>query len=524
VNFGAHEEIQLLGLLVALGALLALAPALRLPVPVLLVAGGVALGFVPGLPQLVLPPDIVLVALLPPLLYSAAFFTSLRDLRSNLRPISLLAVGLVGTTMTGVAAVAHGWLGLAWAPAFALGAIVSPTDALAVTEIAGRVGLPRRIIAILEGESLVNDGTALVLYKAAVGAAVGGSFSLLHVGMHLVLNIAGGIAIGLGVGFLIRQVRKRTDDPPIEVAIAVLTGYVAYLPASAAGVSGVLAAVTAGVYMGWYTPELTNAQTRLSGDAFWEILTFLLNALLFALVGLQLRHIVHSLSGSRNYLGDAALICGAVILMRLVCVPIFTYVPRFLFKSVRAHDPYPPWQAPAVIAWSGIRGGISLAAALALPTGFPDRDLIIFVTFCVLVVTLAGQGLTLPGLIRLIRLPEDDGGAAREDAKARIKASEAALARLEELVAEGAVREDTAERLRGAYGFRVNRFRARFDDNDDGEIEDRSTSYQRVRRELLDAERNAVVSLRRDGHINDDVMKRVQRDIDLEAARLDTPG
>jgi monovalent cation/hydrogen antiporter len=523
VNFGAHEEIQLLGLLVALGALLALAPALRLPVPVLLVAGGVALGFVPGLPQLVLPPDIVLVALLPPLLYSAAFFTSLRDLRSNLRPISLLAVGLVGTTMTGVAAVAHGWLGLAWAPAFALGAIVSPTDALAVTEIAGRVGLPRRIIAILEGESLVNDGTALVLYKAAVGAAVGGSFSLLHVGMHLVLNIAGGIAIGLGVGFLIRQVRKRTDDPPIEVAIAVLTGYVAYLPASAAGVSGVLAAVTAGVYMGWYTPELTNAQTRLSGDAFWEILTFLLNALLFALVGLQLRHIVHSLSGSRNYLGDAALICGAVIVMRLVCVPIFTYVPRFLFKSVRARDPYPPWQAPVVIAWSGIRGGISLAAALALPTGFPDRDLIIFVTFCVLVVTLAGQGLTLPALIRLIRLPEDDGGAAREDAKARIKASEAALARLEELVAEGAVREDTAERLRGAYGFRVNRFRARFDDDDDGEIEERSTSYQHVRRELLDAERSAVVSLRRDGYLNDDVMKRVQRDIDLEAARLDVP-
>ena len=524
MNFGAHEEIQLLGLLVALGALLALAPALRLPVPVLLVAGGVALGFVPGLPQLVLPPDIVLVALLPPLLYSAAFFTSLRDLRSNLRPISLLAVGLVGATMTGVAAVAHGWLGLAWAPAFALGAIVSPTDALAVTEIAGRVGLPRRIIAILEGESLVNDGTALVLYKAAVGAAVGVSFSLLHVGTHLVLNIAGGIAIGLVVGFLIRQVRKRTDDPPIEVAIAVLTGYVAYLPAAAAGVSGVLAAVTAGVYMGWYTPELTTAQTRLSGDAFWEILTFLLNALLFALVGLQLRHIVHSLSGSRDYVGDAALISAAVIVLRLVWVPIFTYVPRFLFKSVRTRDPYPPWQWPVVIAWSGIRGGISLAAALALPTGFPDRDLIIFVTFCVLVVTLVGQGLTLPGLIRLIRLPEDDGGAAREDAKARIKASEAALARLEELVAEGAVREDTAERLRGAYGFRVNRFRARFDDDDDGEIEERSTSYQHVRRELLDAERSAVVSLRRDGYINDDVMNRVQRDIDLEAARLDTPG
>src|SRR6185437_4681699 len=180
---------------------------------------------------------------LPPLLYSAAFFTSLRDLRSNLRPISLLAVGLVGATMTGVAAVAHAWLGLSWAAAFTLGAVVSPTDALAVTEIAGRVNMPRRIVAILEGESLVNDGTALVLYKAAVGAAVGTGFSLLHVGAHLVLNVIGGVAVGL----------------------AVLTGYLAYLPASALGVSGVLAAVTVGVYMGWYTPELTSVETRLSG-------------------------------------------------------------------------------------------------------------------------------------------------------------------------------------------------------------------------------------------------------------------
>lgn len=525
MGFGAHEELQLLGLLVALGALLALAPALRLPVPVLLVTGGVALGFVPGLPHLVLPPDIVLVALLPPLLYSAAFFTSLRDLRANLRPISLLAVGLVATTMTGVAAVAHGWLGLSWAPAFALGAIVSPTDALAVTEIAGRVGLPRRIVTILEGESLVNDGTALVLYKAAVGAAVGGSFSLLHVGAHLVLSVAGGIAIGLAVGFLVRQVRRRTDDPPIEVALAVLTGYLAYLPAAAAGVSGVLAAVTVGVYMGWYTPELTNVETRLSGNAFWEILTFLVNALLFVLVGLQLRPIVHALSGSRSYVADAALVCAAVVVIRIVWVPVFTYLPRYLFRSIRERDPYPPWQAPVVLGWSGIRGGISLAAALALPTGFPDRNLIIFVTFCVIVATLVGQGLTLPALIRVLRLPADDGSAAREDAKARIKAAEAALARLEELVADGAVHPDSAERLRGVYGFRVNRFQARLDDGDDGEIEERSARYQRARHELLDAERSAVVALRRAGLINDEVMNRVQRDIDLEASRLDiAPG
>ena len=292
MSFGPHEELQLLGLLIALGALLALAPVLRLPVPVLLVGGGVGLGFVPGLPGIVLPPDIVLVALLPPLLYSAAFFTSLRDLRANLRPISLLAAGLVGATMTGVAAVAHQWLGLSWPVAFTLGAVVSPTDALAVTEIAGRVAMPRRIVAILEGESLVNDGTALVLYKAAVGAAVGGGFSFLHVGSHLVLSVVGGIAIGLAVGFVVRQVRRRIDDPPIEVGLAVLTGYLAYLPASAVGVSGVLAAVTVGVYMGWYTPELTNVDTRLTGNAFWEILTFLVNALLFVLVGLQLRPIV----------------------------------------------------------------------------------------------------------------------------------------------------------------------------------------------------------------------------------------
>jgi CPA1 family monovalent cation:H+ antiporter len=381
------------------------------------------------------------------------------------------------------------------------------------------------MVAILEGESLVNDGTALVLYKAAVGSAVGSSFSLLHVSARLVLNVVGGILIGLAVGFVVRQVRRRLDDTSIEVAIALLTGYLAFLPASALGVSGVLAAVTVGVYMGWYTPELTSVETRLSGDAFWQILTFLVNALLFVLVGLQMRSIVHSLSGSRSYVGDAALVCATVILTRIVFVPIFTYVPRFLFPRVRARDPYPPWQTPAVISLAGIRGGVSLAAALALPNDFPDRDLIIFVTFVVIAVTLVGQGLTLPWIIRAIRLPSDDGGADREDAKARIKAAEAALARLEELIAEGAVHPDSAERLRGAYGFRMNRFRERLDGDGEGEIERRSARFQRARRELLEAERGAVVALRNSGVINDEVMNRVQRDIDLEASRLDvTPG
>jgi monovalent cation/hydrogen antiporter len=352
MHFGAHEDLQLLALLVALGGLLTLSPTLRLPLPILLVLGGVVMGFIPGLPHVALPPDVVLVAVLPPLLYSGAFFTSLRDLRTNRRPISLLAFGLVATTMTMVAVVAHKWIGLSWAVAFTLGAVVSPTDALAATEIASRLGAPRRIVSIIEGESLVNDGTALVLYKAAVGAAVGGAFSLLDTSARVVLNVVGGIAIGLAVGWCVRQVRRRVDDPPVEIAIAVLSGYLAYLPAAAAGVSGVLAAVTVGVYMGWYTPELTTERTRLSGDAFWEILVFLVNALIFVLVGLQLRGIVDALSGiaSARLAGYTALVCATVLAARILWVPVFTYLPRWAFPSIRERDPYPPWQYPAVIS------------------------------------------------------------------------------------------------------------------------------------------------------------------------------
>jgi CPA1 family monovalent cation:H+ antiporter len=499
-----------------------LAPALRVPLPILLVLGGVAMGFVPGLPHVALPPAVILVAVLPPLLYSGAFFTSLRDLRANKRPISLLAFGLVGTTMATVGVVAHEWIHLSWAVAFTLGAIVSPTDALAATEITRRLGAPRRIVSIIEGESLVNDGTALVLYKAAIGAAVGATFSLADTSGRVVLNVVGGIAIGLGVGWVVRQIRRRLDNPPIEVAIAVLSGYLAYLPADAAGVSGVLAAVTIGVYMGWYTPELTNERTRLSGDAFWEIFVFLVNALVFVLVGLQLRPILDALSGSAAKLAEyAVLVCVAVIVTRLVSLPLFTYLPRFLFRTIREHDPYPPWQFPVIISWAGIRGAVSLVAALALPTNFPDRGLILFLTFAVIVATLVLQGLTLPALIRVLKV-SDDGGAEREEAKARIKAAEAALARLEELLADGAVRQDTAERLRGQFSFRANRFRARFDDDNDGAIEEQSQAYQRVMRELLAAEQAALLALRNDRLVDDNVVQRVQRDLDLEAARLDT--
>jgi len=523
MSFGTHDELQLFALLVAFGALLALSTVTSVPIPILLVVGGLLLGFVPGLPHIVLPPDIVLVAILPPLLYWTAFATSLRDLRRNIRPISLLAVGLVVATTCIVALVAHEWLDLSWAEAFTLGAVVSPTDPLAATEVARRLGVPRRIVAIIEGESLVNDGTALVLYKLAVVAVVSGSFSLAEAAWRLPWNIVGGVGVGLAVGYVVRRVRRVVNDPPVEVTIALLSGYLAFLPANAIGASGVLAAVTIGVYMGWYTPELTTSETRLSGNAFWEILIYVVNALLFVLIGLQLESIVHELSGTPwdELLGDAALVCLAVIVTRLMWVPIFTYVPRMLFRSIRERDPYPPWQAPALIAWTGIRGAVSLAAVLALPSDFPQRDLLIFVTFSVILVTLVAQGLSLPLLIRLLRLEGDDAGVEREDAKARIKAADAALARLEELGPEDWVRDDTADRIRRSYGFRRDRFLARLDGNGDNAIEERSADFQRLRRELLDAEREAVVGLRNAGMIDDDVARRVIRDLDLEELRLD---
>jgi monovalent cation/hydrogen antiporter len=519
--FTAHDELQLFALLAALGSMLVAAAARRLPPAILLVLGGLVLGFIPGVPQLTLPPDLVLVAILPPLLYSSAFFTGLRDLRANLRPILNLSIGLVAVTTVGVAWVAHSAIsGLSWAAAFTLGAVVSPTDALASGEIARRVGAPRRVITIIEGESLVNDGTALVVYKTAVAAAVAGTFSFWDASGRLVLNVVGGIAVGLAVAWVVRQIRRRVEDTPTEVAIALLSGYLAYLPAAAIGVSGVLAAVTIGVYMGWYTPQLTTFQTRLSGNAFWEILVFLVNALLFALVGLQLRGIVDRLDVTWSLIADAAYVTAAVIVLRLVSLPIFAYGQRFLFRSIRERDPYPPWQFPLIIGWAGMRGAVSLAAALALPTNLPDRDLIIFLTFGVILVTLVGQGLTLAPLIRAFRVPED-GGAEREDAKARIKAAEAALQRLDELADEDWVRPDTLERMRGQYRFRSNRFRARYDGVDEEGVEDRSAAYQRLRRELLAAERTAVLRLRNEGIITEEVMQRVQRDIDLEDSRLD---
>jgi monovalent cation/hydrogen antiporter len=525
MHFGAEDSLVLLALLVAGAALLAIAQVVRVPYPILLVLGGLALGFVPGMPTIELSPDLVLVAFLPPLLYGAAFFTPLRELRANAGSISTLAVGLVLATTVAVAVVAHAVIPeLTWPTAFVLGAIVSPTDPTAATAIAQRLGLPRRLVAIIEGESLVNDGTALVVYRVAVVAVVTGSFSLASASARFVVSVIGGILIGLAAGVVIRQVRRRLNNPPVEITISILSGYFAYLPAHALDLSGVLAAVTVGVYMGWYTPELTTSQTRLQGQAVWEIVFLGLNAVLFALVGLQLPAILDELSAARStgeLLGYAALVTAVVVLVRFGWVVVGAYMPRMM----RAGGG-PPWKGAVVLAWSGMRGAVSLAAALALPlttdadAAFPNRDLIVFLTFGVIFGTLVVQGLTLPGLIRWLDL-EDDGLAEKEEAKARIRAAEAAIERLDELIDEDWVNADTAERLRGLYAFRRDRFQSRFDPESDGAIEDQSLSYQRLRRELLEAERQELRRLRLEGRIDDDVVRRVQRDLDLEDQRLD---
>ena len=522
-----HLELQdgivALALILSVATLLAIAPALHIPYPILLVLGGLVIGIAPGMPEFELDPQLVFFGVLPPLLYGAAFFTSLRDLRTSARPIGLLAVGLVVVTTVGVAAVAHAFVDdLSWPSAFVLGAIVSPTDPLAATAIARRFGVPRKLVTIVEGESLVNDGTGLVLYRVAVAAVVTGSFSAFYTGGLFVVVAGGGIAVGLLVGWIVRQIRRGLDNPPAEITISLLTGYIAFIPAELAGVSPVLAAVTAGVYLGWHTPELTTPQVRLQGVAVWEIVQYLLNALLFVLVGLQLPVVVDALGdfSAATLLGYAALVSLTVIVLRFGWVFAVLHAPKWIARRMSN------WRGAVFLSWSGMRGAVSLAAALALPLQtdagepFPGRDLILFLTFSVILVTLVGQGLTLPLVIRILGM-EDDGLDERQDAKARIHGAEAALARLEELIAEDWVREDTAERVRGAYNFRTTRFRARLDDGDDGAIESRSQDYQRLRRELLDAERAALVELRRTGVIGNDVWLRVGRDLDLEDQRLD---
>jgi CPA1 family monovalent cation:H+ antiporter len=519
-----HEiEPLLLALMVAVAGLSVLARVVRVPYPILLVLGGLVLGFLPGMPAVELPPELVLVAFLPPLLYWAGFFASPRDLQADARAISMSAVGLVLATAVAVAVTAHAMVeGMTWPAAFALGAIVSPTDPLAASAIGRRLGVPRRLLTLLEGESLVNDATALVAYRVAVAAAVGGSFVAWQAGLRFVVGTAGGVAVGLLVGWLVAELRRRLDEPVVEIVVSVFTGYAAYLPAELLGVSGVLAAVTAGLYVGWRAPELASAATRLLGFSFWEVLVYLANAVLFILVGLQLRPILEELDGTAVAIlvGQGALVSAVVVAVRLgwgFSVPYLVRLvdrrPSQVMRRVGARE-------RLMIGWSGMRGAVSLAAALALPLDFPMRNLILFLTFSVIFATLVVQGLTLPTLIRRLNFEQDDA-EEREEIRARLAATHAALDRLDELAGADWTRDDTVERLHGLYEFRRRRLKARGGYLEDDGSEDRSQAYQRLLRELLQAQRQAIVRLRNQGQISNDVMHRIERELDLEDTRLE---
>jgi monovalent cation/hydrogen antiporter len=454
-----HGELLIAGLLVAVAGLSALARQLSVPYPIVLVVGGTLLGFVPGLPEVALDPDVVLLVFLPPLLYGASIFANFNDLRANLRALSLNAVGLVLATMCAVAWVAHALIpGLPWGAAFVLGAIVSPTDPLAAAVVMRRLDVPRRIVSSIEGEGLFNDATALVAYRVAVAAVVAGSFSLADAGLSFVFGAVGGVAIGLAVGWIVAEVRKRTTDAQLSVTISLLTGYLAFIPADIIGASGILATVTAGIYMGIRGPHVLPARARLQGYFVWDIVDFIINAILFVLIGLQLRAVVGGLSGysAGTLVGYALAVTGVVVGIRLAWFFTVPYLVRMIDRrpAQRARRVGARWRF--VMAWSGMRGAVSLAVAITLPfttdagTGFPERDLIIFLTFAVIFFTLVVQGLSLPAVIR--GLGVSDGGAdADEEVRARLVVTKAAIEQIDALAGEEWTYDDTIERMRAFY-------------------------------------------------------------------------
>jgi CPA1 family monovalent cation:H+ antiporter len=519
-------ELVLVSLLVAVAGLAAAARAANIPYPIVLVVGGLVLGFVPGVPDVQLAPELVLVVFLPPLLYSAAFFANLHELRRDVRSISMAAIGLVLASTATVAVVAHLLIdGMSWATAFTLGAIVAPTDPLAATAIARRQNAPRRIVSLVEGESLINDGTSLVAYKVAAAAALGGGFSIWHASLEFVLGATGGVLVGLVAGYVIGEIRRRLDDVPVEITISLLSGYAAYLPAEALGASGVLAAVTAGVIVGWQAPRISSASMRLQGYAVWETLVFLLNALLFVLIGLQLPLILDGLGGQSALalVGQAAAVSATVILTRIAWLNTMPFVVRALDRRPAQRQRRVGWRMRMIVAWSGMRGSVSLAAALALDPGFPARNVVLLMTFAVIFTTLVLQGLTLPTLIRRLGV-RGDGVEEREELAGRRAAVDAALARLEELGGAEWTRDDTTERMRLTYEYRRRRLASRAGEaegDDDEDYEHRSRKYQKMVREVLDAQRAELVRLRNAGTISNEVMHRLERELDLEDERLE---
>ncbi len=524
----AGEIEFLIGLLAVVALLAQLARMVSVPYPIFLVLAGLGLGLTPGLPRIELPPEIIFLVFIPPLILSAAFSSSPRELRRHVRPIALQAVGLVFATIGAVAIAAHYAIGLPWAVAFVLGAVVAPTDPVASEATFKRLGVPERVSTVVSGESLINDGSALVAYRIALGAVGAGTFSVLAAGAEFVFSGIGGVAIGLFAGWLSSHVYRRLTDPALLVLTTLIPAYVVYIAAERVHASGIIAVVALGLYIGWQAPKVFTPETRLQSYSFWEVLTFLLDSLLFVLIGLQFPAI---LAGLREPIGEvllyAALVCGAVVGLRLLWLLLVPLTHPVLDRILPGTYLRGTWRERLVIGWSGMRGAISLAAALSVPltvsgNPFPGRDLLLFLTVCVIFVTLIVQGLTLPVLIRTLNVRDESLDDTRmEELQARFEATRAALDQLESMSGDGEISSETQQSLRELYEGRLQRYESGLQAGRvTEEYAQSSGTWSRWRHELFKAEREAVLAMRDQGKISAEVMRRVERDIDLEELRF----
>ena len=512
----------ILAILVAIAILFEVARRIGVPYPTLFVLGGLGLAFIPGIPRIELQPELVLLVFLPPLLFGAAVETPTRDLRANVAPLARLSIGLVIFTMVVVAVVAHAAVPtLGWAGAFALGAIVAPTDALAATTVFRRLGAPRLIVTLVEGEALLNDATALVAYRAAVAAATFGTFVLADAVGGFLIAAVGGIAIGVAVGWVAGEILRRLDDPPVEVAISLVVPFAAYLPADALKLSGVLAAVASGLVIGSRLGTILTPSSRLLWLSSWKMVGFVLNGFVFVLIGLELPKILQNL-GSRSpavILGLVALVCAVVVVGRIVWVFAASLLPGSPRRVLARRDPRLARRLTFVVSWAGLRGAVSLAAALALPGSFPERDLILLVTFGVILVTLVGQGLTLPLVLRWAGWDgtEPDGD---EPTRARAAAYEAGLAEIDRARPVWPTHQPLFDRLESGLRDRT-RHLATEDPDETEERRQERVEHEEIQRGVIAAQRTAVIELRDRREINDQTLRLIERELDLEELRME---
>jgi monovalent cation/hydrogen antiporter len=520
----------LIALVAAAIVLVRLADVIAIPYPIVLVLGGLGIGFIPGGPTLHLEPEVVFLVFLPPILQSAGYWASPRELRAQLGPLIWLVLGLCLATMLVVAMVAQTVIpSINWAEAFVLGAIVAPTDPVSAIATFERLRVSDRVATLVEAESMINDAVALVSYKVALAAVVSGVLTAETVVDDLIVGVVGGVAIGLAIAFVGARATRRLQDPPLTILLSVLLAYAAFALADGVGASGVLATVTAGLYYGWRSHELFDADTRINAQAFWRVLIFALNAILFVLVGLQFPEVLRNVGEQFSVgeiVGYGLLISATVIAVRMVWQFLPGSLGRIL-EGARGWSAGEDWRENALIGWSGMRGAVSLAAALALPleldsgAAFASRDLIIYLTVAVILATLVGQGLTLPYVLRWLGLGAREAWSP-DEAVARLAAAQAALDRLEELEAtEPGVPVNVIERLREVYQARFARCVAALSGEDGGmPIEDPLSGYRRLREDLIDSERVALLEMRNDGRLKQDLFRRIQAELDLDEARL----